>query len=57
MAIQGEFKDGDLTSVVQMMCLDGCDAALFVERQGEMGAIFFEAGEIVDASVGRGRRS
>jgi hypothetical protein len=53
MAIQGEFKDGGLTSIVQMMCLEGCSAGLFVERSGDEGAIFFELGEIVHATMGR----
>ena len=53
MAIQGEFRDGGLTSIVQMMCLDCGDVALFVEGNGEKGEIFFEAGEIVHANVGK----
>ena len=53
MAIQGEFRDGGLTSIVQMMCLEGCSLGLFVERSGDEGAIFFELGEIVHATMGR----
>jgi len=53
MAMQGEFKDGGLNSIVQMMCLDASDGGLFVERDGEQGAIFFEAGEIVHAMIGK----
>lgn len=53
MAIQGEFKDGGLNSIVQMMCLEGSSLGLFVESSGDEGAIFFEMGEIVHANLGR----
>src|SRR5947199_219446 len=53
MAIQGEFKEGGLTSIVQMMCLEGSNDALFVERRGDEGVIFFDDGEIVYATMGK----
>ncbi len=53
MALEGNLKDISLTSVVQVMCIERRKAGLFVRRRGEEGAIFFDNGEIVHATVGR----
>lgn len=52
MAVEGELKDIDITSVIQVMCTERRQAGLVVRRRGEEGVIFFEHGEIVHATLG-----
>jgi hypothetical protein len=52
MAIEGELKDMSLIGVMQIACLERKRAGLFISRRGEEGAVYFDTGEIVHASVG-----
>ncbi|MDH3349128.1 MAG: DUF4388 domain-containing protein [Desulfobulbaceae bacterium] len=47
MAVNGDLEDINLFYIVQMLCMEGRDAALLLKRAGEKGMIFFEKGEIV----------
>lgn len=52
MSVEGDLKDISLISILQMVCLEGRNAGLFVTRRGEEGAVFFHDGEIVHAVLG-----
>jgi Domain of unknown function (DUF4388) len=52
MAVEGELKDIDITSVIQVLCTERRQAGLVVRRRGEEGVIFFDRGEIVHATLG-----
>lgn len=52
MAIKGNLKDMSLTSLVQVICLEGRRASVFLNRRGEKGVIFFDKGEIAHATIG-----
>jgi len=52
MAIEGELKDISLIGVMQIACLERKRAGLFISRRGEEGAVYFDTGEIIHASVG-----
>lgn len=41
-----------ITSLVQVICLEGRRASVFLNRRGEKGVIFFDKGEIAHATVG-----
>ena len=47
MAVNGDLEDINLFYIVQMLCMEGRDAALLLKYGGEKGMIFFEKGEIV----------
>jgi len=47
MAVNGDLEDINLFYIVQMLCMEGRDAALLLKRAGEKGMVFFEKGEIV----------
>jgi hypothetical protein len=52
MPIEGDLKEIDLTSVIQVICTERRRAGLVVRRRGEEGVIFFDEGEIVHATLG-----
>jgi hypothetical protein len=52
MPIEGDLKDISLIGVMQLACMERRKAGLFVSRRGEEGAIYFDTGEIVHATVG-----
>lgn len=52
MAVQGDLKDMNLPSLVQMICLERRRSALVLRRRGKEGTILFEDGQIVHAQVG-----
>jgi hypothetical protein len=52
MPVEGDLKELDLSSVIQVICTERRRAALVVRRRGEEGAIFFDDGEIVHAILG-----
>ena len=52
MAVEGNLKDMNLPSLVQIMCLERRRLALVVRRPGEEGRIFFDDGQIIHAQVG-----
>jgi hypothetical protein len=51
MSAAGELRDLDLASLIQIICLSGQATALMLSRNGEEGAIFFEDGKIVQATL------
>ena len=52
MAIEGDLKDASLINLVQFICHDGRNTALFLTRQREDGVIYFEGGEPIHATTG-----
>jgi hypothetical protein len=48
----GVFSGLDLPNLVQMLAMNAVTGALRLERQGEVGELFFKAGEIVHAACG-----
>ncbi len=52
MPIEGDLKEIDLTSVIQVICTERRRAGLVVRRRGEEGVLFFDEGEIVHATLG-----
>lgn len=52
MPIEGDLREIDLTSVIQVICTERRRAGLVVRRRGEEGVIFFDDGEIVHATLG-----
>lgn len=52
MPIEGDLKEIDLTSVIQVICTERRRAGLVVRRRGEEGVIFFDDGDIVHATLG-----
>ena len=52
MAVQGDLKDMNLPSLVQVMCLERRKSALVLRHRDERGTIFFDDGQIVHATVG-----
>jgi hypothetical protein len=52
MAVEGDLKDIDITSVIQVMCTERRRAGLVMRRRGEEGVIFLDNGEIVHAILG-----
>jgi len=52
MAVQGDLKDMNLPSLVQIMCLERRKSALALRRGDQKGTIFFDDGQIVHATVG-----
>jgi hypothetical protein len=52
MAVQGDLKDMNLPSLVQVMCLERRSSALVLRHRDEKGIIFFDDGQVVHATVG-----
>lgn len=52
MPIEGDLREIDLTSVIQVICTERRRAGLVVRRRGEEGVLFFDEGEIVHATLG-----
>jgi hypothetical protein len=52
MAIEGDLADIGVPTMVQMICMERRNLALFVQRQGEEAAVHFDAGQVVHASLG-----
>lgn len=52
MAVEGDLKDIDISSVIQVLCTERRRAGLVLRRRGEEGVIFFDDGEIVHAILG-----
>ena len=52
MAVEGNLKDMNLPSLVQIICLEHRRLALVIKRPGEEGRIFFDDGQIIHAQVG-----
>ena len=52
MAVEGDLRDIDITSVIQVLCSEGRRAGLVMRRRGEEGVIFIDGGEIVHALLG-----
>lgn len=52
MPIEGDLREIDLTSVIQVICTERRRAGLVVRRRGEEGVLFFDDGEIVHATLG-----
>lgn len=52
MAVEGDLKDIDISSVIQVLCTERRRAGLVLRRRGEEGVIFFDNGEIVHAILG-----
>jgi hypothetical protein len=51
-AIEGDLKDMSLMNLVQFICQDGLNTALFLTCQNEDGVIYFDRGEPVHATTG-----
>lgn len=52
MAIEGNLQDMSLPNIVQILCLEQRQVGLMIKRQSERGAIYFDDGDIVHATVG-----
>ena len=52
MGVRGNLRDLSLTSIVSVNCNEHNQAELLVRRQGRVGAVYFEGGAIVHASLG-----
>ncbi|MBA2502544.1 MAG: DUF4388 domain-containing protein [Pyrinomonadaceae bacterium] len=53
MALEGNLQDLSLPNVLQIICLERQRVGIMLRRNAESGAIYFEDGEIVHATVGR----
>jgi CheY-like chemotaxis protein len=49
---EGQVSDFQLSDIIQMNCLGRINTALIVEKDNEIGTIYFEDGNIVHAEVG-----
>lgn len=52
MAVEGDLRDIDITSVIQILCTERRRAGLVLRRRGEEGVLYFEDGEIIHALLG-----
>jgi hypothetical protein len=52
MGIEGNLRDMSLPNLVQILCLEQRQVGLTLKRQSESGAIYFDCGDIVHATVG-----
>lgn len=52
MAVEGDLKDLEITSLIQVLCTERRSAGVVVRRRGEEGVIFLDQGEVVHAMLG-----
>ncbi len=52
MAVEGDIKDFEISSVVQLLCTERRSVGLVVRRRGEEGVLYLQEGEIVHALLG-----
>lgn len=52
MPVDGDLRDFEIGSVVQLLCTEGRSVGLVVRRRGEEGVLYLEEGEIVHALLG-----
>lgn len=52
MAVEGDLKDLEITSLIQVLCTERRSAGVVVRRRGEEGVIFLDHGEVVHAMLG-----
>lgn len=52
MPVDGDLKDFEISSVVQLLCTERRSVGLVVRRRGEEGILYLEEGEIVHALLG-----
>jgi hypothetical protein len=50
-AVSGDLREMDLTSIIPINCNEGNEARLLVENEGKEASIFFEDGGIVHMSL------
>lgn len=52
MPVDGDLKDFEISSVLQLLCTERRSVGLVVRRRGEEGVLYLEEGEIVHALLG-----